>query len=440
MGEATGVFNEIMMVLKKRKGLIFGFIGGATALALGASLIWPPTYEAASTLRVRQAKNTVRLLPIDFPASTSFPVQQLMGTYSEVIKSESVVNAMIDQAYNGRTDKEKPTYEDMLKRITTQPVRDTEILRVRVAAGSAEESARLTNQLVETFNQRLTELGRAEQRAGKNFIGDRLTAARNELEKAEAELEKYKSEHKILAPNVDTSALVAKQSSFDTLAANNRVALAMSQAQLATAQAQLANMDPGFVADNETIQQYKNNLVQQEVQLVELVQRYTEKHPAVVTLRKQIDETKTKLAEEAAKAASAKAPSANKVYQDLMTSRIQAEAGVAAAAAQQQAIRGVIEDNQKEMADLPAKERGLTRLMREANVAQETYVMLAKRHEEARIAEVMEAMDVQLVDVASVPAKPIKPRVALNTLLGALLGLTAGIGLAFLREYRDSNA
>ena len=73
-------------------------------------------------------------------------------------------------------------------------------------------------------------------------------------------------------------------------------------------------------------------------------------------------------------------------------------------------------------------------------MAQETYVMLAKRHEEARIAEVMEAMDVQLVDVASVPAKPIKPRVALNTLIGALLGLTVGVGLAFLREYRDSKA
>ena len=355
MGEETGVFTELVRVFQKRKGLILGFVGGATVLALGASLVWPPTYEAASALRIRQAKNAVRLLPSELSASASFPVQQLMGTYSEVIRSESVVNAMIGRAYNGKPEAEKPRYDDMLKRITTQPVRDTEILRVRVAAGSAEEAARLTNLLVETFNERLTELGRAEQRAGKNFIGDRLAAARNELEKAETEMEKYKSEHKILAPNVDTSALVAKQSSFDTLAASNRVALAMSQAQLATAQAQLAGMDPGFVADNETIQQYKNNLVQQEVQLVELVQRYTEKHPAVATLRKQIAETKTKLAEEAAKAASAKAPSANRVYQDLMTSRIQAEAGVAAAAAQQQAIRGVISDNQKEMADLPAK-------------------------------------------------------------------------------------
>ena len=50
--------------------------------------------------------------------------------------------------------------------------------------------------------------------------------------------------------------------------------------------------------------------------------------------------------------------------------------------------------NDAELAQLPAKEQGFVRVMRDATVAQDIYVMLAKRLEEAKVAEVMVANDV----------------------------------------------
>ena len=435
MDEETIDLRDILRILKKRSGLILRFFFGAALLALVISLVWPKTYEAESTLRIKQAKGLGNSLLGDVMGGSSMATKQLMSTYSEILKSRTVVTSVIEQVYGELPENEKPDYDTMLKRITTQPVKDTEILKVKVTARTAEESALLTDTLVATFNDRLTELVRTEQRAVRGFIGERLAEARKELEKAEADLTKYKSEQKILAPAEETKALVAKLSDFDKLAASNKVALSMAQAKLNTADTQLAGQHPGFVADNPTIQQYKTGLVENEVKLVELLQRYTEKHPQVVTTRKTIAQIKTNLVDEAAKVAKVQAPSSNVVFQGLLTSRIQAEAEVAAAGAQQQAIRRVMAEGESEVAKLPAKEQGLTRLLRDAAVAQEIYVMLAKRHEEARIAEVMEATDVQLVDVATVPEKPIKPRVVLNTIIGALLGLFGGLGLAFALEY-----
>lgn len=435
MEETTIDLKDVIRILKKRKGMILKLFFGFLVAALAVSLVWPPTYEGESALRIKQKKGLSDSLLGDMPIGNSGAAKQLMSTYSEILKSRTVVSALIEEVYGSLPDDEKPTYEKMVKRITTKPVKDTEILNVSVTAKDPEEAAQLTNRLIAIFNGRLTELVRTEQRAVRGFIGERLGDARKDLEQAESALEKYKSEQKILAPTEETKALVDKLADLDKLSANNKVALSTAKAKLATAQQQLAGQNAGFIGDNATIQQYKSNLIAQEVKLVELLQRYTEKHPQVIMTRNQITETRQGLAGEIEAVASSKSPSNNPVFQGLLISQIQSEAELAAATAQQQAISRVLAESDKEVADLPAKERGFVRLQRDASVAQEIYVMLAKRHEEARIAEVMEATDVQIVDEAVIPEKPIKPKVLLNTLIGALLGLFAGLGAAFVLEY-----
>jgi capsular polysaccharide biosynthesis protein len=65
--------------------------------------------------------------------------------------------------------------------------------------------------------------------------------------------------------------------------------------------------------------------------------------------------------------------------------------------------------------------------------------MLAKRHEEARISEVMQPTDVQIVDTAIAPEKPIKPKKLLNVVIAAILGIFAGTAWAFLQEYLNKS-
>lgn len=65
---------------------------------------------------------------------------------------------------------------------------------------------------------------------------------------------------------------------------------------------------------------------------------------------------------------------------------------------------------------------------------EETYAMLLRQYEQARLAEAMRAGSITVVEPAIEPVGPTGPNKKLNITLGALVGLGAGAGLAFLFE------
>jgi capsular exopolysaccharide synthesis family protein len=70
-------------------------------------------------------------------------------------------------------------------------------------------------------------------------------------------------------------------------------------------------------------------------------------------------------------------------------------------------------------------------------VEEQTYSTVLDAYEKARLTDEARANSISIVDPAVTPVVPIGPRVALNIVLGAALGLMGGVGLAFLFEYLD---
>src|SRR5207244_2616945 len=76
-------------------------------------------------------------------------------------------------------------------------------------------------------------------------------------------------------------------------------------------------------------------------------------------------------------------------------------------------------------------------LEREAQSSQHLYDMFLKVAKEADLSSGMRTNNVYLADPAVPTSIPVKPRKSLNTMLGFLMGLMTGVGLAFIRESRD---
>ncbi|HYH04963.1 MAG TPA: GNVR domain-containing protein [Bacillota bacterium] len=435
--ETTIDLKDLFRILKKQRLLICGVFGLAVIGATIISFMLPKVYEAETTLRIKQSKSLGSSLLAELPMGNPMMTKQQMSTYAEIMVSRTVIEEVIAKAYPNTPKEKIPDYEELLKQIITTPVRDTEILKIQVQARKPVEAQRLANTLVETFINRITYLARSEQKMVREFIGERLRDSKREMEQAEDLLEEYKREQKIVAPAEETKALVERMTTIHKLAAENDVTLASSKARLDNIKFQLAKEKVGFVAENDLIQQYKSKLAEQEVRLVGLLQQYTEKYPEVKALRAEIAETKERLNHEIARVINDEASSLNPVHQNLLQGKIQTEAEIAAASAQKVAVSRIIENEENVLSTLPTKEQGLVRVMRDATVAQEIYIMLAKRHEEARISEVMQPTDVQIIDSAVAPDrdKPIKPKKQLNVLIAAFLGLFVGAGLAFVLEY-----
>ena len=76
-------------------------------------------------------------------------------------------------------------------------------------------------------------------------------------------------------------------------------------------------------------------------------------------------------------------------------------------------------------------------LMARISAGEETRGTVLDLYEEARLADIARANSVSIVGPAVAPDAPSEPRVALNIMLGAVVGLMGGIGLAFLLENLD---
>ncbi len=423
--------QDKVRILKKYKWFIFNWFFFAGIIAAVVSFMMTPTYESETLLRVHQARGVEASLLSNAPVLSSTAGEtsrQLMATYAEVLKSRGVVESVIEKANFPADD--KPSYEVMIKRITIQPVKDTELLSVKVQANSQEEAKKLSGLLAATFNDRLTSLVRSEQKAVRTFIAARLDESKQELDRAERALADYKRENKAVGLTDKTRSLVDWQTAISRLSAESRVAMASAQARITNSERELAGQNVGVMADNPLIQQYKGRLADQQIEMATLLTKYNDQHPKVIAARTTIEDTKALLNAEIVKVVNSEAPSISPVHQLVLQNKIQAQAESAATSAQQGAIARIMAEGEQEMASIPDKEQGLAKVSRDASVAQDIYAMLARRHEEAKISEVMQPTDVQVVDLATASTLPVKPAKTLNIIVASLLGLLVGTGVA----------
>ena len=76
-------------------------------------------------------------------------------------------------------------------------------------------------------------------------------------------------------------------------------------------------------------------------------------------------------------------------------------------------------------------------LKREVDTNKQLYEGLLQRLKEAGVSASLKASNIRIVDSAEPPARPVKPRIALNLMVAAFLGLGLGVCAAFFQERMD---
>ncbi|MCX7022624.1 MAG: polysaccharide biosynthesis tyrosine autokinase [bacterium] len=91
-----------------------------------------------------------------------------------------------------------------------------------------------------------------------------------------------------------------------------------------------------------------------------------------------------------------------------------------------------------ELSTMPREEMELSIREQKSDVVAKIHSLLLERYEEARINESMETGDVRIVDRAIRPTAPMSPNHTSDLLLGLVVGLIIGIGLAMIVEMNDT--
>lgn len=138
--------KDLLLVLWRRLWVIALVVLLLTALAVGASLLLPPTYEASVKILVGQEQGIT-----DTPNDVA-GLQQLTETMAQAVASRPVAATAIEQLDL------KITPESFLEdKLDASPIGDTQFVEVTYTDSDPERAKEVANAVGEVFSERISE-------------------------------------------------------------------------------------------------------------------------------------------------------------------------------------------------------------------------------------------------------------------------------------------
>ncbi len=437
--------GKLMQILYDRRKAVGTIVGGCTALALVVSFALPKTYESTTLVQTRSAGQNL---------GSAAAMAAAMGigggsssdalSYIELMKSRTVLDPIIDQL-EWEDEKEKPQANDFAKKVLKiENTKQTNLITVTAKGKTPEEAQMISQGVVDNFLAMQTDKGRQTQSTLVQFLNERITEAKKDAEDARTKFAEYQQNHKVYSPDEQAKAAVAKMNAFDEALSNMTVQQKASQAKLDAVSAKLGDIRSSSqnfnINDNETVMALRKQIVDAQVGLVSLQERYTEENPNVISAKERIAALQNKLSEEVNTIVASKYTTMNPTQASLISEQANAQVSMAVSEASEAAIKARKEEKEKELENFPKEVLEYLTLQREANIKEDIYTNLVKQCENSKINEAMESMDIQIIDPADLPDedKPAGLRKKLITAIGFLIGCLISFGYGLIQYKKEA--
>ncbi|MCK4351960.1 polysaccharide biosynthesis tyrosine autokinase [candidate division WOR-3 bacterium] len=452
MPEEKGLtFQDYLYVLFTRRWVIIIVFFVTFGASLFYTLITPKTYKATATLMV-QAENIPGALGFG-SSPLYYPYIVNIQKYCEILKSEAIASRAIDKLKldNPRIDfpilKHKNPALVLKRRIFIKSLEEANIIKVSITSTTSKEAMATTNAVIEAFVEQQLLSIRGEYAEQRRFLEEQIPIVGANLREAEKRLKTFKERNKFVSLLEETRQLIEKLANFDELHGETEATRKSLQSRMEFLKNQLAEQKESLAEDitqvsSPYILDIRKELIAQEIDYsLYMVQGLRKTDPKMISLKKSIEDTKSKLTEETRKIANQELPSLDPLSfsQQLVDKILALQVEIATQEARGAALSKIKKNYERELGFLPKKELELIQLEREREISNNIYQMLSQKHEEIKIVEAGKVSNVKIVDRASTPGVLIKPNKRLNLALGLILGLILGLGTAFVSEYFDTS-
>jgi tyrosine-protein kinase Etk/Wzc len=457
--EKQVTWNDYVRILAGRKWLILFTFLCLTGSAVALSFLMTPVYQACTTIMIEEEGGMEDRI---FTVSSMMRPDSKLRNHVEIIKSrtlaEAVVRVVLDSPHRKAFEKMAtarsrafPTKEKLTQvvqeNLTVAPIRDTDIIEVKMSGPNRVTAAFLANAVAAEYHRKSLQISRGEVSEVREFLEGQLNVVRDSLLLAEEAQKEYMRTAAVSALPDKTKELVKQLAEFESLLNEAKIELESNRRRLAYMKAQLDErkgnlLDEITQISTPVIQNLRSEMAELEAMRAEYMsQGVEETHPKLQQILNRIKETKNKLIAETSKLVSRNLTLKDPLgySQDLLGDILSLEIEIQSLSAKADGLRKIVNRYYARMNRLPEKSLKLARLERSTRVGENIYLMLKEKYEEARIREAGQMGNVRIVDKAIPPEHPIKPRTKLNVLLGALLGLLLGAGVAFLLESLDNS-
>jgi polysaccharide chain length determinant protein (PEP-CTERM system associated) len=426
-------------IVKRRRWAILVPLCFALIIGIFLAFALPKVYEAKTLILVESQR-----VPQNFvqPIVTEDTAQRINTISQQILSRTNLEKIIKDFGLFSKSDQGPRYMEDMVanlrKRISvdvsTDQRRQTEAFTISFRDRDPDLVMRVANGLATYFIDANLKVRESQAVGTSNFLESEMESMRQKLEKLEENIKNYRKAHMGELPEQLDSNLRILARLQDDL--NDRQkSLRDAKLRLAELNSQAANKEPSVVVIGgpQRPDQGTASLEDLKSQLESLRSRYTEQHPDIQRLKRQIVELEAKAKKEGNASVSSRIPP------ELRRQIADAQREIEVGGAEIDNIRGQVAVYQKRVEDIPKREQELLSLKRDYDNIKTTYDSLLNRKLEADIAVNMERKQkgeqFRIVDPAVVPKHPIAPNLKKLFLLVILGGFGAGVGLALLLEF-----
>jgi polysaccharide chain length determinant protein (PEP-CTERM system associated) len=325
------------------------------------------------------------------------------------------------------------------------------LYRISFEDQNREKSIEVVDTLVKAFVEDALGEKRVGQETAQRFLDEQIADHERRLSEAEARLANFKKQNVGLMPDNRGDYFARLQEatlSLETI----RTSLAVAESRRDEIQRQLAGEEPflfgvdggqestasGGVAGDLTFR-----IQQLEKTLDELLLRYTEKHPEVISTRATLDELRRRQSEELAQLRSggqgtgslSSSLKTNPIHQGLEIELNRTQIRVAELRQEQAQAQSKVAGLRRRVDTVPEVEAELARLNRDYDVTRQRYLELVKRRETATMSQEADrtgTVKFQVIDPPAADFRPVAPNRPFLLIAVLLLGLAVGAGVTYL--------
>ncbi len=453
-GQAAGSFFNLASIRaffwRQRYILV-----GVTSLVFIAGLIYtlllPPTYSAAATMRI-QASDSMLIegQEVTDPGIPTRETERYIRALISIMTSRNMAFRVVDELglqdnpavvgeeFGGAQDE---STEEVRRQIAAGVVAggiavevplNTDVVLVRFESSDPVVAARVANAYVDTFMEDAARQGAGTNTYSLSYLEEQIQEVRGRLLDAERSALAYARENRIVGDPItapapfDQAAQGSTSSpvSVSNLASVNQTYTAARASRIAAEQVwQAAAPVPATelpaVQQSAVIQSLRARQTALETTRSDLQQRYRDDYPQIRELNAQVEEIDRQIVDAAADIKNAIRDN----YQIALR--------------QERALNAELERVSSATLDEQDRRVQYNIMDRDAQALQAQLAALLSRYNQVSSAANLESQNVTWLDRAVVPYEPSSPDLLLNLLMSFLLGAALATGIAVLRETFD---
>jgi capsular exopolysaccharide synthesis family protein len=428
--------REYLHILLKRKWWIIGTFFVIFLAMATYTLLQTPIFRTSAMLQITQ-DNPGSQVSVDdkFPIFMGDNSEKFLQTQYKILQSRSLAQRVaealdlknspaikaIKEKNPAKTDAdlENAAISMVQGKIEVIPVKNSYLVEVAYQSPNKALSQRVVNAIADEYMYLSIDRRNESFALVRKWLDKQLVEMAGKVQAAQKRLYKFGQQTDIYTMDDKDNVIVQKFIDLSGLLTKAQAEKMAKEAQYQQIKAK--GPDAPLIVNNPLVSSLRQNLVSAQAKVSAMRKVFRGDHPDLQAEQANLAEVK------------------NRLNGEIHRIEESVKADFEAAKRTERLLGDSLSEQKGQMAKLQDNLTDFQILKRDAQTNEQLYQALLARVKEANIAGTMVPTNVAVIDPARLPGTPFKPKTKRDLALAAVLGLTLGVGLAFLMEHLDDS-